>query len=124
MATMEELSRTLSPTLAKQLADTFSKEAFGADGPELDCDIDEIEEVAVLAAKATFDAVIARALVLQNRKLPDKLPCPTCEEQCLVKFIERIVRGRIGPTTIQEPVCHCSTCDRDFFPSAGNIAAG
>lgn len=124
MATMEELSRTLSPTLAKQLAETFSMEAFGSDGPELDCDIDEIEEVAVLAARATFDAVIARALVLQNRTLPEELPCPACEKPCLVKFTERTVQGRMGPTTIQEPVCHCPTCDRDFFPSAGNIAAG
>lgn len=108
----------LSARLAAQLAETFSKEAFGPDGPELDCNIDEIEELAVLAARSTFDAVIAQALQLQNHKLPAELPCPTCERPCSVKFEKRTVRGRMGPAAIEEPVCHCPTCERDFFPSA------
>ncbi len=119
MANREELAGKL----ARQVAVTFSEEVYGPDGPRLDCDIDEIEDLAVLAAQATFDAVIARALVLQNQKLPDQLPCPKCERPCRVNFEKRTVQGRMGPAEIQEPVCHCSVCDRDFFPSAGNIAA-
>ena len=57
MATKEELAGQL----ARQLAERFSQEIFGAEGPALDTDIDEIEEVAVLAARATFDEVIAQA---------------------------------------------------------------
>jgi len=120
MAFKEELAAKL----AQQLAETFSEEVYGSDGPELDCDIDEIEDLAVLAARAAFDAVIARALLLQNQKLPDKLSCPKCQSRCRVQFEERTVQGRMGPAQIQEPVCHCSACDRDFFPSAGNVAAG
>jgi hypothetical protein len=120
MATKEELAAKL----AGDLAGTFSQEVYGPDGPELDCDIDEIEEIAVLAARAAFDAVIGRALLLQNQKLPESLPCPECARQCRVEFEERTVRGRMGPAEIQEPVCHCPTCERDFFPSAGNITAG
>jgi len=120
MARKEELAATL----AGKLAEGFSEEAFGPDGPELDCDIDEIEEAAVLAARAAFDAVIARALVLQNQKLPEQLPCPKCETLCSVNFEKRTVRGRLGPAEIQEPVCHCPQCQRDFFPSAGSVAAG
>ncbi len=120
MAIQEELAAKL----ARQVAVTFSEEVYGPDGPELDCDIDEIEDLAVLAAQATFDAVIARALVLQNQRLPDQLPCPKCERPCPVNFGKRTVQGRMGPAEIQEPVCHCSVCDRDFFPSARNLAAG
>jgi hypothetical protein len=120
MARKEELAATL----AGKLAETFAEETFGHDGPELDCDIDEIEEAAVLAARAAFDAVIARALFLQNQKLPEQLPCPKCGTACRVEFERRTVQGRLGPAAIQEPVCHCPRCQRDFFPPAGNVAAG
>lgn len=114
----------LAAALAAKLAEVFSSEAFGPDGPPLDCDMDEIEDAAVLAARAAFDAVIARALVLQNQKLPPELPCPQCETACAVRFEKRTVQGRLGRAEIQEPVCHCPQCQRDFFPAAGNVAAG
>jgi hypothetical protein len=120
MANKEELAAKL----AGQLAEFFSEEVYGPEGPELDSDIDEFEDLAVLAARAAFDAVIARALVLQNQKLPSKLPCPKCAGECPVKLGERTIKGRMGSATIQEPYCHCSVCDRDFFPSAGSVAAG
>jgi hypothetical protein len=120
MANKEELAARL----ASQMAEFFSEEVYGPEGPELDSDMDEFEDLAVLAARAAFDAVIAKALVLQNQKLPPHLPCPKCQRECPVKFEERTLHGRMGPATIQEPVCHCSACDRDFFPSAGIVAAG
>lgn len=120
MATKEELAARL----AGQLAEFFAEEVYGPEGPELETDIDEFEDLAVLAARAAFDAVIARALVLQNRKLPDHVPCPDCERRCKVEFDERPIQGRLGRASIQEPFCHCSACDRDFFPSTGKLAAG
>ena len=120
MANKEELAAKL----ALQMAELFSEEVYGPEGPELDSDIDEFEDLAVLAARAAFDAVIARALVLQNQKLPNTLPCPGCQRPCRVEFEERSVQGRMGPATLQEPVCHCPTCERDFFPSAGKLAVG
>ena len=120
MANKEELAARL----ASQMAEFFSEEVYGPEGPELDSDMDEFEDLAVLAARAAFDAVIAKALVLQNQKLPPRLQCPKCQRECPVKFEERTLQGRMGPATIQEPVCHCSACDRDFFPSAGIVAAG
>lgn len=108
---------------AADMAKIFSADVYGEEGPSLQTDIDEIEENAVLAATALFDAVIARALELQNQKLPDQMPCPDCHSPCPVRREERTIRGRMGPATIQEPVCRCPVCDRDFFPSAGNFAA-
>ena len=120
MATKEELATKL----ARQMGNVFSQEIFGSEGPDLDCDIDQIEDVAVLAARAAFDAVIAQALELQNQQLPDQLPCPKCQTDCSVRLESRTIQGRLGPATIREPVCRCSVCDRDFFPSAGSVAAG
>jgi len=114
MATKEELAANL----ARQMAEDFSEEVYGADGPAMDLDIDQIEENAVLAAKAAFDAAISEALALQNQKLPDQIACPRCQTESLVRFETRTIQGRMGPAEIQEPVCHCSACDRDFFPSA------
>jgi hypothetical protein len=120
MATKEELAATV----ARRMADTFAQGIYGPKGPALDCDIDEIEEAAVLAARAAFDAVIARALELQQQRLPDELPCPDCGGLCPVKFEHRTIQGRMGPASIQEPFCSCPACKRDFFPSAGSPAAG
>jgi len=114
----------LAAKLAGQLAESLSLEIYGPEGPDLDSDIDEIEELAVLAARAAFDAVIARALELQNQRLPEQLPCPQCQTESDVRFEERTIQGRMGPATIREPVCRCSVCERDFFPSAGSVAAG
>jgi len=109
---------------AAEMAKIFSADVYGEDGPSLGTDIDEIEGNAVLAATAVFDAAMAHALEQQNRKAPDQVPCPDCQRECLVRLEERTIQGRMGPATIKEPVCRCLVCDRDFFPSAGSLAAG
>ena len=103
---------------AADMAEIFSANVYGSEGPSLQTDIDEIEDNAVLAATAIFDAVIARALELQNQKLPDQMPCPQCQRESPIRLEERTIHGRMGPASIKEPVCRCSVCDRDFFPSA------
>lgn len=120
MATKQERAAKL----AAQFAEAVAQEFYGAEGPALDCDIDEIEDMAVLAARAAFDATIARALALQNQKLPQQLPCPGCGQFCTVGREGRTIQGRLGSAAIEEPVGHCPACERDFFPSAGNLAAG
>ena len=110
--------------LAVQFAALVAQEFYGEEGPALDCDIDEIEDIAVLAAKAAFDATIARALALQNQRLPEQLPCPDCQQLCQVRREARTIQGRLGSAKISEPFCHCPACQRDFFPSTGNTAAG
>ena len=110
--------------MAARFAEEVTRKIYGEKGPPENCDIDSIEEDAVVAARAAFDAVIAQALRLQKQQLPDHFPCPKCQAQCEVATEERTIQGRMGPATIPEPVCHCSACGRDFFPSAGAIAAG
>lgn len=104
--------------LAAEFAEKVADEIYGEFGPDDSCDIDAIEDDAVFAARAAFDAVIARALQLQNQQLPEQLSCPKCGRSCEVNTEQRTIQGRMGPATIEEPCCHCSTCSRDFFPSA------
>lgn len=114
MAIKEELAAKL----VMEVADKLAREVYGDEGPELDTDIDEIEDLAVLAARAAFDAVIRKALLLQNQRLPGELPCYDCQRLCPVEYEERTIQGRMGSATIKEPYCHCPACERDFFPSA------
>ena len=118
------MKEELAARLTKQMAELFSEEIYGPEGPALDCDIDEFEDLAVLVGRAAFDAVIARALELQCQQLADRIPCPDCDRECPVQCEKRTIHGRMGPATITEPKCHCSVCDRDFFPSTGIPAAG
>lgn len=40
--------KEVAARLAAQLAEIFSEEVYGSEGPELDCDIDEFEDLGVL----------------------------------------------------------------------------
>ncbi len=120
MAKKEELAAELAGAFADAVAHKF----YGSKGPALDCDIDEMEDLAVLAARAAFDAVLAKALWLQSQQLPEELPCPDCQTPCRVKYEERTIQGRMASARIKEPFGHCPACERDFFPPAGSPAAG
>lgn len=110
--------------LAAQFAIDVSAEIYGDVGPTDDDDIDVIEDHAVQASRAAFDAVIARQLELQKQRLPQHIPCPKCGAQCSTQTEDRTIAGRFGAADICEAKAHCSVCNRDFFPSAGNVAAG
>jgi hypothetical protein len=46
--------------------------------------------------------------------------CPGCGKQCQVKEAPatRELQTCDGSVPLREPVCQCSACHRDFFPSA------
>jgi hypothetical protein len=49
--------------------------------------------------------------------------CPSCQKLCdpNPSAAEREILTSDGPVPIAEPVCRCSVCHRDFFPSASRI---
>lgn len=104
--------------LAAQFARDVSAEIYGAAGPTDADHIDVIEEHAVQASKAAFDAVIARQLELQKQRLPEQVACPGCGKLCPTDCEGRTITGRFGPAAISEAISRCPACDRDFFPSA------
>jgi hypothetical protein len=46
------------------------------------------------------------------------MPCPDCGRECPRSDHARTLRAEHGSFTWSEPVCHCSHCERSFFPSA------
>jgi hypothetical protein len=66
-----------------------------------------------VARFATERMVFARA-----ERMIEAQVCPTCFRQCPLTHRPREIETIDGPVVLQEPVCHCSACRRDFFPSA------
>ena len=112
----------------KQLAKGWGKivvrRAFGDDGPGLDVDLLQMEDVAVAAAQGITAGALEEATSQQARRMGKEHACPQCGKLCGVIEDKRdlIVRG--GSFQHREPVCYCSACRRDFFPSTSDPEAG
>ena len=101
----------------------IARRAFGDDGPDLDTDCDTIEQVAVDAARAITQGTLEAALRQQRAKLGDAQPCPACGQACPVGTRARPLQVRGATIRYDEPICHCPSCRRDFFPAAAPVEA-
>lgn len=124
-------TRKLSPEelqavqrLAKQWGKIVVKHAFGEQGPGLDVDFAQMEEVAGAAARGLTEGALEAATAQQGQLLGEKQPCPQCGKLATVGGAERPLRAKGGVISLCEPKCYCPTCRRDFFPSAAGVEAG
>jgi ribosomal protein L34E len=124
-------SRKLSPQdleNIKQLAKSWGKiavrRAFGDEGPGLDVDLAQMEEVAVAAAQGVTAGALEEATRQQAQHLGQEHPCPQCGKFCGVVEEERPVKVRGGSFQHREPMGYCPACRRSFFPSASASEAG
>jgi hypothetical protein len=112
----------------KQLAKGWGKivvrRAFGDDGPGLDVDLMQMEEVAVAAAQGLTAGAMEEATAQQARQMGSEQACPQCGKLCGVTDDERDVKVRGGSFQHREPKCYCPACRRDFFPSASDPETG
>jgi len=92
-------------------------------GPELDLDADDIEQMAITAARAVARGTIADLLERKAALLGPEQACPTCRRPGAVRRRPRAIDFWGGEVNYAEPVCHCPACRRDFFPSAAGVAA-
>ena len=102
--------------LARQWGKIVARNAYGESGPGLDVDFDEMEQIAAAATRGLARGTLEHLASQQAQRLPDELPCPTCQKSCSVETRPRQVVGRGTTVTLQEPVAHCPACRRDFFP--------
>jgi len=102
--------------LAQQWGKIVANRAYGEDGPDLDVDFDQMEEVAAAVSRGLARGTLEQLAQRQAQQQPDELPCPTCQKLCPVESRPRKVVARGATVTLQEPVAHCSACRRDFFP--------
>lgn len=102
--------------LAQGWGKLLAREAF-PDGVGLDVDLFAMEEIAVTAAKSLVRGAVETMTDDQVQTLGAEQPCPDCGQRCRLDRRSRPIQVRGGPADLVEPVAHCSTCRRDFFPS-------
>jgi hypothetical protein len=107
---------------AAQWGKIVARRAFGDTGPALDLDFFTFEQVAQAAAQGVLQGTLTTLLEQQAQALPDQQPCPACQQPCPVTREPRALDCLGGTFRYDEPVCHCSACRRDFFPSAAQLA--
>jgi hypothetical protein len=109
--------------LAHKWGKIVCRQAFGDQGPGLDVDLTTMEEVAVAALRGLVAGTLETATAQQAAQLGSHQPCPDCGQACLIQHEPRVVTTRGGTFAHSEPVCHCTRCRRDFFPSASAVEA-
>ena len=108
--------------LAKGWGKLLAEQAFPS-GVGLDVDLWEMEEVAVCAARALVGGAIETMTAAQAEALAGEANCPECGRACKLDHRPRSIQVRGGRAALDEPAAHCSTCRRDFFPSAARAEA-
>jgi hypothetical protein len=110
--------------LARQWGKVIVRHAFGEQGPGLEVDMIQMEEVATAAVQGLAAGTLESATLQQAQTMSTEHACPTCGRACSSHREQRTVQGLDGPFTHDEPACYCLTCRRDFFPSASDSEAG
>jgi len=90
------------------------------DGPPKDTTFAEIEDFGHEVGRMLGRAVDAQLTCQHGSQFAGANVCPTCQESCEPKpdGFQRELQTCDGQVPIEEPVCRCSVCNRDFFPSA------
>lgn len=93
---------------------------FGPDGPPLETTFAEIEEFGHEVGKMVARALDEKLTKQHAAHFHGTAACPCCKTESSVaeKPDTRDVQTTDGVVPLHEPMCHCSVCNRDFFPSA------
>lgn len=108
----------------EELVALLSAAGFG-DRPRINTTFAEIEAYGHTAGRMVARAVDKHLAEQHAEHFKENNPCPGCgqlpEEPTQQK--ERPLQTTDGNIRLEEPACHCSVCDRDFFPSAAGASA-
>ena len=125
------MARKLSPQdldqvfqLAKGWGKIVVRQHWGEQGPGLDVNLEQMEDVAIAAVRGLLAGTLEQATDQQAELLGDQQACPDCGRLCPLTHEGRQITTRGGPFEHHEPKAHCLACRRDFFPSASDAAAG
>jgi hypothetical protein len=105
--------------LAREWGKIVSRRAFGAGGPDATIDFHTMEALAAAAAQGVTEGTLDTLLHQQAGTLDPQHPCPGCGTLCPVETEERPLTVPHAKVSYQEPVCHCPSCRKDFFPPPG-----
>ena len=96
---------------------------YGPEGPPENTTFAEIEEFGHEVGRMLGRAVDQRLTDKHAEQFQKAAACPTCQTVCEPKPTPptRKIQTSDGQVPVREPVCHCSVCNRDFFPSAYRV---
>lgn len=94
------------------------------DGASPAMTLTDMEEYAMAASRALVKGAVEAMTAIQREQLGEEAPCPSCGKMCALQSRSRPMVVRGGEVQLEEPVGHCPTCRRDFFPSASALEAG
>jgi hypothetical protein len=96
---------------------------YGSEGPPKNTTFAEIEEFGHEVGRMLGRAVDQQLTSQHAEQFQGGSSCPTCQLACELTPtpVEREIQTSDGAVPIREPVCRCSVCNRDFFPSASRI---
>ena len=96
---------------------------YGPGGPPENTTFAEIEEFGHEVGRMVGRAVDQQLTSQHAEQFQKAAVCPTCQTLCEPKPspAKRELQTCDGRVPIAEPVCHCSVCNRDFFPSASRV---
>jgi hypothetical protein len=96
---------------------------YGPEGPPENTTFAEIEQFGHEVGRMLGRAVDQNLTSHHAEQFQKTTACPTCQALCEPQRspAERELQTCDGLVPIAEPVCHCSVCNRDFFPSAYRI---
>ena len=93
---------------------------YGPDGPPKNTTFSEIEQFGHEVGRMMGRAVDQQLASQHAEHFQKAAACPTCQTVCEPRPspAEREIQTSDGQVPLAEPVCYCSACHRDFFPSA------
>jgi hypothetical protein len=80
-----------------------------------------MEEAGHRLGRAVAQAATERLALARAERLSGPQACPSCGRLGPLIHRERELETIDGAVDLREPVCHCSACRRDFFPSASGV---
>lgn len=99
-----------------ELSKLVAREKFGEQGVPQTIDFATIEQIGHEAGRQTAAEVNRQLTEEHAAHFLDPQPCPQCDRLCECKMSHRRLVTRDGPVELNEMVCHCPACRRDFFP--------
>jgi len=105
----------------QELAELISQEQFGEAGVPKAMTFSEIEEIGHQVGQLAAGTMDQTLQLQHAQHLSSVEPCPQCGAVCQVEQQPRALQTRDGTVELDEPVCRCLACERDFFPSASTL---
>ena len=122
-ATADDLKRI--EELAKGWGKIIVRQHWGDQGPGLDVDLTQMEDVGIAAVRGLLAGALEAATQQQASHLGEQHPCPGCGRLCPLGHETRPIVVHGGSSfELCEPKGHCPACRRDFFPSASRPESG